>query len=283
MYASEQAADDVKLFDRVSLPKAVTEPAAELGNTEATLKGVVRPEGTTVTGCEFEYGLSAAKPGHYEHSVACEQKPATITGTEVPVSRTLSGLQAGATYHYRLSASDTEGTDTGEEVAFTLFPTAGAGSVTGVGSASATLHAQLDPGGVLTSYSSNTVRRRRMGRARRVKTRVRVLKRLGCSRASKGSSRRRIPFPAGGAERAGPTDGPDATFSTLSAAIRGFRTAGPMNLCLRLIMGMRRSRTVREPLGRIGRRLMARRWRMRRSLRRKEVTARRLRMPGSVV
>jgi hypothetical protein len=153
VYASQGVADDVETFDRVSLPGVVTGSASEVSNTGAMLGGTVDPEGEGVVECRFEYGLSEAGAGHYEHSVPCAQEPSSITGAvAVPVSAIVSGLRAGATYHFRLVARNTNGTASGSDVSFTLFPTAEGESFSNVGSSSATLHAQVNPGGIPTSY-----------------------------------------------------------------------------------------------------------------------------------
>jgi hypothetical protein len=151
-YASERVADDVRAFNYVSFPTVTAPSAVEVSNTVETLGGTVEPEGEPVTECRFEYGLVEAEPGHYEHSVACEQKPEDITGTSMPVSAKVEGLTPGATYHYRLDVSNGNGTGSSKDATFTLFPALGGGSFSGVGSSSAVVHATVEPGGVPTSY-----------------------------------------------------------------------------------------------------------------------------------
>jgi hypothetical protein len=160
IYASQQAADNVESFNEVEVPTVTAPSASEVSNTVETLGGTVEPEGEEVKECRFEYGLMEAEPGHYEHSVACEQKPEVITGTSVPVSAKVEGLTPGATYHYRLDVSNKNGTGNSTDATFTLFPTVGGESFSGVGSSSATLHAAVAPGGTPTSfyfeYGTNT-------------------------------------------------------------------------------------------------------------------------------
>jgi hypothetical protein len=151
-YASERAADDVRSFNYLSFPTATVLPAFEVSNTVETLSGSVEPEGEAVTECRLEYGLAKAEPGHYEHSVLCAQSPGSITGVSVGVSQTVSDLVPGAIYHFRLDASNANGTGNSEDATFTLFPGAGGESFSGVGSSSATLHATVVPGGVPTSF-----------------------------------------------------------------------------------------------------------------------------------
>ncbi len=151
-YATESTAGDVKVFNFVSFPTATTSPAVEVSNTVETLNGSVEPEGEAVTECRFEYGLVGAEPGHYEHSVLCEQAPGSITGVSVGVSATVSGLLPGATYHFRLDARNANGTGSSQDATFTTFPGAGGESFSNAGSSDATLHANVVPGGTLTYY-----------------------------------------------------------------------------------------------------------------------------------
>jgi sugar lactone lactonase YvrE len=152
VYASERTADDVRAFNYLPFPTVTAPSASEVSNTVEMLGGTVEPEGEAITECRFEYGLVKAEPGHYEHSVACKQKPEDITGTSVPVSAKVEGLTPGATYHYRLDVSNKNGTGNSPDATFTLFPVVGGESFSGVGSSSAVLHAAVEPGGVPTSY-----------------------------------------------------------------------------------------------------------------------------------
>jgi hypothetical protein len=152
-FATQRTADSVARYDYVLLPTVTTDPATETTNTEATLNGEVNPEGEAIEDCRFEYGLAEAQPGHYEHTVACAQPPASITGTSpVAVSADVSGLRAGATYHFRLSASDANGTKAAADETFILFPTVADESSSGIASTEATVNVQINPGGLSSSY-----------------------------------------------------------------------------------------------------------------------------------
>jgi hypothetical protein len=159
VYASQRGANNVEIFSLVFLPTVTTGPASEISSTQETLSGTVDPEGQPITGCEFEYGPSTAEPGHYPHAVECAQTLAeintTLTANDTAtgsVTADLTGLQPGASYHYRLAVGNGEGVAHGEDQAFTSFPSVAGESFSGVGSSSATLHAVVLPGGVLTSY-----------------------------------------------------------------------------------------------------------------------------------
>jgi hypothetical protein len=151
-FASERSVDDVRSFNYLPFPTVTTPTASEVSDTTETLGGTVEPEGEVITECQFEYGFAKAEPGHYEHSVSCAQETGSITGVSVNVSQTVSGLVSGATYHYRVVVSNKNGAGNSTDATFTLFPVVGGESFSGVGSASAVLHATVEPGGVLTTY-----------------------------------------------------------------------------------------------------------------------------------
>jgi hypothetical protein len=152
LYASQQAADNVESFNEVALPTVTAPSASEVSNTVEKLSGTVEPEGEAIKECRFEYGLTEAEPGHYEHSVLCAQAPESITGTSANASQTVSGLMPGATYHFRLDVSNEKGTGNSPDATFTMFPVVGGESFSGVSASSAVLHAAVEPGGVPTSY-----------------------------------------------------------------------------------------------------------------------------------
>ena len=94
-------------------PDAITLAASGLSATGATLNGSVHAGGVTTT-VSFEYGLTSA----YGSTVAAT--PATATGNfATAVARPLSGLVAGAIYHYRVVASNPNGTSWGDDMTFT--------------------------------------------------------------------------------------------------------------------------------------------------------------------
>ena len=89
-------------------PTVVTEPAAPVGETTATLTGTVNPNGLNVTECNFEWGTSSS----YGNMIPCSSDPGAGTST-VTVSAPLTGLDAGKTYYYRLVATNSSGTSKG--------------------------------------------------------------------------------------------------------------------------------------------------------------------------
>ena len=95
------------------VPTVLTGAAAEITQTGATLNGSVNPNGSEVTECEFEYGTG---PG-YGSSVPCTPAPGSGDAS-VPVTATVTGLTAGTTYHWRVTARNVHGAGSGNDAAF---------------------------------------------------------------------------------------------------------------------------------------------------------------------
>lgn len=124
------------------VPDVTTEPASSVQPASATLNGVVNPAGVQVSDCHFDYGATLS----YGQSVPCAQTTTEIGAgsTPVPVSADLSGLTPGVIYHFRLSASNVNGANTGADRLF------GPPRIDGESSANeaqttATLQAQINP------------------------------------------------------------------------------------------------------------------------------------------
>ncbi len=153
VYVIDGANDRVDVFGPgVVVPDVRTGAASGLKATGGTLNGTVNPDNTSVTACEFEYGTEA---GVYPHAIPCSEVTTPFSGeAPVAVSANVSGLEQGVLYHYRLSATSAEGTSHGlDETLFTPFPVSvGEEPVSNVASNSATLEAQVNPGGGATTY-----------------------------------------------------------------------------------------------------------------------------------
>lgn len=92
-------------------PVATTAAATGIGETSATLNGVVRPNGAATT-TAFEYGLTTA----YGNSIPAQ----TVSGSsEKPISASVSRLSCDTTYHFRARASHPGGTSRGTDATFT--------------------------------------------------------------------------------------------------------------------------------------------------------------------
>jgi hypothetical protein len=104
-------------FMTLSSPTVMTSGAGGVTQTEATLKGLVNPNGEEVTACSFEYGETAS----YGSSVPCTPSPGAGEKS-VFVSGTVAGLAVNKTYHFRLVASSAGGTGEGSDVTFKTLP-----------------------------------------------------------------------------------------------------------------------------------------------------------------
>jgi hypothetical protein len=97
-------------------PTVVTEAPSAITQTSATLLATVNPNGGTPTSCEFEFGSSEAH-------TPCATMPGSGEGP-VAVSASVHGLIAGATYAYRVIASNAGGTSYGAIQVITTQPPA---------------------------------------------------------------------------------------------------------------------------------------------------------------
>jgi hypothetical protein len=93
-------------------PTATTRSAANVGTTHATVRGGVNPRGASTT-YYFELGLTPA--------YGSQTRPRTLgAGTSTrSVRATLTGLQRGMTYHYRVVAKNANGEALGADRTFT--------------------------------------------------------------------------------------------------------------------------------------------------------------------
>ncbi len=92
-------------------PIVATNPATNVASFSATLNGTVNPNGL-ISAVHFEYGSSA----NYGFSTATQNYQG---GTTQNVTANLSSLTAGATYHFRIVASNAAGTSYGADRSFT--------------------------------------------------------------------------------------------------------------------------------------------------------------------
>ena len=83
-------------------PEATTSAATGIQQTEATLNGVISP-----LGCDTHYYFQYGETTGYGSSTPIGDAGSGTTG--VPESATLSGLQLGTTYHYRIVAENVRG------------------------------------------------------------------------------------------------------------------------------------------------------------------------------
>lgn len=96
-------------------PDATTLAAAAVTGMSAVLQGEANAKGT-ITEVHFEYGLTDA------YGSTVEAAPASVTGdTTTPVTGTLEGLLPETAYHFRVTATNLNGTTHGEDMTFTTL------------------------------------------------------------------------------------------------------------------------------------------------------------------
>jgi hypothetical protein len=98
-------------------PTVITEAATDVTQTTAILNGTVNPNNESVTGCEFEYGTTTS----YGSFTGCGGIAFHGNGV-VATDGVISGLSAGTTYHFRISATNHSGTNKGLDRSFTTLP-----------------------------------------------------------------------------------------------------------------------------------------------------------------
>jgi hypothetical protein len=136
------------------IPTAMTGPALSLTSSSANVTGTVNANGESTT-FSFQYGTTTG------YGSQTNPQSAGSSNQDQPVSATLTGLQAGTAYHYRLIATNASGTTVGLDASFTTLgapppappppPTATTRSATNVGTTRATVR-----GGVNASKASAT-------------------------------------------------------------------------------------------------------------------------------
>ena len=150
VYVTDPTADVVHVFDDITVPDVSTGAATHLeAEGSATLNGVVNPDGQEVTSCEFEYGTETS----YGQSAPCAVAPGSGS-SPVAVSAEIAGLTPGTVYHYRLVAGNAEGGNDGSDKTFAALaqPRIEDEFVTDATASSATLNAEINPGGASTTY-----------------------------------------------------------------------------------------------------------------------------------
>jgi hypothetical protein len=139
------------LIERSGLlpPAATTEAATEVSASKARLNATVNPNGHETT-YQFEYGTTTS----YGTKIPVPAKGIGSGTSDVKVSEAIEGLTSKTTYHFRVVATNAEGTTNGSDQTFTTLtpPTATTEAATEVTSAKATLHATVNPNGVETTY-----------------------------------------------------------------------------------------------------------------------------------
>jgi hypothetical protein len=148
VYVSDPTNHQVDVFGPFSAPPPLvsTNPATNVKHVKATLHGHLDPNNSLpITNCVFEWGASMS---YGEAPVPCAEGSSFNAASDV--SAELTGLSAGATYHFRLHVTTGSGGFSGEDQSFETIPasnvpevTTGKGSI--LSSTSAELKGTIDP------------------------------------------------------------------------------------------------------------------------------------------
>jgi hypothetical protein len=129
-------------FTTRAAPTVVTGQASALGPTSATLSGTVDPNGRS-TGWWIEYGTTTS------YGSRTDTQSAGSGSSPVGVSLRVNGLEAGATYHFRVVAANDLGTTRGADRSFRTdaAPSVSTGGVDGITVSSARVKGSVNPRG----------------------------------------------------------------------------------------------------------------------------------------
>ncbi len=138
-------------IDRVVVPayvlKVKTFPATEIDDRSAKLHGAFDPDGLD-TAYHFEYGVDTG------YGLSTAEVDQGDEAGEVTVDGALDELPAGKTFHYRIAASNQNGTTYGPDQTFRVASTPDLSGVraSDLTATSAILRARVDPTGYSTKY-----------------------------------------------------------------------------------------------------------------------------------
>jgi hypothetical protein len=150
VFAADTSNGQIDVFISRYVPNPVSGEATAVGQTSATIHGEVKLDGNgDVTACHFDYGTGTS----YGQTAPCS--PGPPYSSDQAASAALSGLSAQTTYHYRLVATNAEGTNVGHDRTFTTQnAVVGVATVpaTNVTRHTATLNGSFDPDARDTHY-----------------------------------------------------------------------------------------------------------------------------------
>ncbi len=105
---------DKEMFNFLGRPMAYTEAPSGVSGSKATLRGRVYRRGFSTT-YQFEYGLTTA------YGSKAPASPKGIESGSEAVAAPLEGLPPSTTYHYRVVATNSQGTSYGNDETFTTW------------------------------------------------------------------------------------------------------------------------------------------------------------------
>jgi hypothetical protein len=128
-------------------PTVTSEPASEVRETSAVLHGSVNPNNVEAH-YYFQYGTTTS------YGSTTPEGNAGAGGSSVSESASITGLEPGTTYHYRIVASSSDGTSYGADQSFrtSAKPSVTTEAATGVSENAVTSHGSVNPEGLSTKY-----------------------------------------------------------------------------------------------------------------------------------
>jgi hypothetical protein len=158
VYVGNPGANSLRVFALVTInpPTATTEAASPVGQVQATIKATVNANLHATSDCHFEYADDAFFQVH--GFTGSTQVPCSLLpngSANALLSSGLSSLTPGATYHYRIVATNNAGTTNGVAKEFTTLPATPATVTTepasSVSKSAAKLNGKVNPhGGTVT-------------------------------------------------------------------------------------------------------------------------------------
>jgi hypothetical protein len=164
VFVSDAASQKVDVFGPpAKVPKPTTEGADAIGSSTATVHGSINPQEQTVEDCHFEVIPTSQFQASEFNSVTSEQEfPCVPAAGSIPadsnphaVSASVTGLQPGTQYRYRLIAANAIGEGVGAGRSFVSgpgTPLVEEASVEAVDTAEAIVSAKITPRGGETTY-----------------------------------------------------------------------------------------------------------------------------------
>jgi hypothetical protein len=153
VYVADDENSNVDVFSFPVLPGVVAKAPSGVGATSITLNATVNPVARKAHTIEFEYGTSSA----YGATVAASPGELAPGTSAVPVSVSLAGLTPNTLYHYRILATNEEGTSSTADLTFHTPPAPTTVNdqpafASEVGQFEATLNGTINPGNGVVSY-----------------------------------------------------------------------------------------------------------------------------------
>ncbi len=149
VFVANAADGKVYVFGPTPGSRVVPEAATNVQTTTATVNALVNPEGSETT-YQFEYGTTTS----YGQTAPALPADAGSGSSQVAASTTVGELEGGTTYHYRIVASNANGSVHSADRTFTTMPVPviDSASTANLTAGSVDLTAAIDPKGLDATY-----------------------------------------------------------------------------------------------------------------------------------